>query len=152
MIACRTLAFAFTLPAVAALAQSGAPSASQLAWLKAHAVEINTVDAGTGFADLQKLTAAVGGARIVSLGEATIGTREIFQMKHRLTEFLASELGFTIFSIEAWKVQLDGQRLERRPMSNSRCSAARAATLGRATPGAWAGGFPPRFPGPIPGW
>lgn len=37
----------------------------------------------------------------MSLGEATHGTREIFQMKHRLTEFLASELGFTIFAIEA---------------------------------------------------
>jgi erythromycin esterase-like protein len=83
------------------LAQSGAPTPSQLAWLKANAIEIKTVDAGTGFVDLQKLKAAIGDARIVSLGEATHGTREIFQMKHRLIEFLASELGFTIFSIEA---------------------------------------------------
>src|SRR3954470_14494094 len=101
IIARHTLALAFALPVVVTLAQSGTPSASQLAWLKANAIEISTVDAGTGFADLQKLKAAVGAARIVSLGEATHGTREIFQMKHRLTEFLAAELGFTIFSIEA---------------------------------------------------
>ena len=43
----------------------------------------------------------VGNARIVSLGEATHGTREFFQLKHRMLEFLASEMGFTIFSIEA---------------------------------------------------
>src|SRR5436190_12670961 len=102
MIARSMLTFAFTLLVVTTLAQSGAaPTPAQLAWLKANAIEIKTVDAGTGFADLQKLKAAVGDARIVSLGEATHGTREIFQMKHRLIEFLASELGFTIFSIEA---------------------------------------------------
>ena len=82
-------------------AQTGEPTPAQIAWLKANAIEVKTVDPGTGFADLQKLKAAMGGAQIVSLGEATHGTREIFQMKHRLTEFLASELGFTIFSIEA---------------------------------------------------
>jgi erythromycin esterase len=43
----------------------------------------------------------VGDARIVSLGEATHGTREFFQMKHRMLEFLATEMGFNIFSIEA---------------------------------------------------
>src|SRR5262245_2388592 len=101
MIARRISAFAFTLAVVTTLAQGSAPTPAQLAWLKANAIEVKTVEAGTDFADLQKLKAAVGGARIVSLGEATHGTREIFQMKHRLIEFLASELGFTIFSIEA---------------------------------------------------
>src|SRR5262249_22262035 len=38
---------------------------------------------------------------IVALGEATHGTSEFFTMKHRLTEFLASEMGFTLFAIEA---------------------------------------------------
>ena len=57
--------------------------------------------AGTGFEDMRPLARLVGGARIVSLGEATHGTREFFQLKHRMLEFLASEMGFTIFSIEA---------------------------------------------------
>jgi erythromycin esterase-like protein len=59
------------------------------------------VEAGRGFDDMQRLKRVVGDARIVSLGEATHGTREFFQLKHRLLEFLATEMGFTIFSIEA---------------------------------------------------
>jgi hypothetical protein len=50
---------------------------------------------------MQPLKKVIGNARIVSLGEATHGTREFFQLKHRMMEFLASEMGFTIFSIEA---------------------------------------------------
>src|SRR5579872_5188860 len=70
-------------------------------WIRAHAIPIQTVEAGHGFGDLQPLAKVVGDARIVSLGEATHGTREFFQLKHRLIEFLASQKGFTIFSIEA---------------------------------------------------
>jgi erythromycin esterase len=52
-------------------------------------------------ADLQPIKNVIGNARIVSLGEGTHGTREFFQMKHRLLEFLATEMGFTHFAIEA---------------------------------------------------
>jgi erythromycin esterase-like protein len=70
-------------------------------WIRAHAIPLQTVEAGHGFDDLQPLARVVGDARIVALGEATHGTREFFQLKHRLIEFLASQKGFTIFSIEA---------------------------------------------------
>src|SRR5688572_21336014 len=70
-------------------------------WLDAHAVSLSTPEAGHGFADLEPLRAIVGDARIVALGEGTHGTREFFQAKHRLLEFLASEMGYTLFSIEA---------------------------------------------------
>ncbi len=50
---------------------------------------------------MQPLKKVVGNARIVALGEATHGTREFFQLKHRMLEFLATQMGFTIFSIEA---------------------------------------------------
>src|SRR5690242_4806914 len=53
------------------------------------------------FADLQRLKPLIGNARIVSHGEDTQGTRDFFQLKHRMLEFLANEMGFTIFSIEA---------------------------------------------------
>jgi len=86
---------------VTCVGQSPGPDVAGLAWLRANAVPLTTVEAGSGFADLVKLKAAIGDARIVSLGESTHGTREIFQAKHRLVEYLASELGFTIFSIEA---------------------------------------------------
>jgi erythromycin esterase-like protein len=70
-------------------------------WISAHAVRLQTPEAGHGFADMQPLKKVIGNARIVSLGEATHGTREFFQLKHRMLEFLATEMGFTIFSIEA---------------------------------------------------
>ena len=85
--------------ATRALAQE--PSADELAWLKAHVIELKSVNAGTGFDDLRPLKDLIGPARIVALGEGTHGTREFFQMKHRLVEYLATELGFTIFAIEA---------------------------------------------------
>ena len=77
------------------------PTAVEIAWLKEHVVAVKTAEAGSGFEDLMPLKEMIGDARIVALGEATHGTREFFQMKHRLIEFLASEMGFTIFSIEA---------------------------------------------------
>jgi hypothetical protein len=70
-------------------------------WIRAHALRLQTPEAGHGFVDMQPLKKVIGNARIVSLGEATHGTREFFQLKHRMLEFLATEMGFTIFSIEA---------------------------------------------------
>jgi erythromycin esterase-like protein len=70
-------------------------------WIKANAIPLSTVQAGHGFADMQLLKLIIGDARMVSLGEATHGTREFFQLKHRMVEFLATGMGFTIFSIEA---------------------------------------------------
>lgn len=72
-----------------------------LEWVRSAAVRLQTVEAGHGFADLQPLKKTIGNARIVALGEATHGTREFFQLKHRMLEFLATEMGFRVFSIEA---------------------------------------------------
>src|SRR6478609_8860733 len=71
-----------------------------LEWLRANAMPLATVEAGHGFDDLQPLKQMIGDARVVSLGEATHGSREIVQLKHRLVEFLASELGFDILAME----------------------------------------------------
>lgn len=70
-------------------------------WVSKHAVRLQTPEARHGFADMTPLKKIIGKARIVSLGEATHGSREFFQLKHRMLEFLATEMGFTIFSIEA---------------------------------------------------
>ncbi|MBL8233821.1 MAG: erythromycin esterase family protein [Bryobacterales bacterium] len=70
-------------------------------WVRRNAIPLRTVEAGNGFEDMQPLRQMIGNARIVSLGEATHGTREFFQLKHRMLEFLATEMGFNIFSIEA---------------------------------------------------
>lgn len=70
-------------------------------WIRDHAIEVRTPVAGNGFDDLEPLRGVIGDARIVSLGEPTHGTREAFQFKHRLLEFLVEKMNFSIFSIEA---------------------------------------------------
>ena len=70
-------------------------------WLASNAIPLRTVEAGNGFADMQPLKKLIGSAQLVSLGEATHGTHEFFQLKHRILEFLVIEMGFTIFAIEA---------------------------------------------------
>ena len=75
--------------------------AAAVEWLREHGVPLASVRAGSGFDDLAPLRNFVGDARVVALGEATHGTREFFQLKHRLLEFLVSEMGFTAFGIEA---------------------------------------------------
>jgi erythromycin esterase len=80
---------------------SGAQAPPVAEWVRTNAIRLRTVEAGHGFDDLQPLRRVIGTARMVTLGEATHGSREFFQLKHRLLEFLATEMGFTIFSIEA---------------------------------------------------
>lgn len=70
-------------------------------WLRDHAIPLQGVEAESGFDDLQPLKEIIGDAHLVSLGEATHGTREFFKLKHRMLEFLVSEMGFTVFAIEA---------------------------------------------------
>jgi len=70
-------------------------------WIAANAIPLKTVEAGNGFADLEPLRKVVGDARIVALGEQTHGTREFFQFKHRMLEFLVAKMGFNLFAIEA---------------------------------------------------
>jgi erythromycin esterase len=77
------------------------PSPEVVQWMKEHAIPIARPDAGHGLDDLAPLEAVVGDARIVSLGEATHGTREFFQLKHRILELLATKKGFDVFAIEA---------------------------------------------------
>src|SRR5215216_3686976 len=98
----RLLCTAFLVCAgLAAVSAHAQQSDSVTEWIRANAIRLTTTEAGRGFADMQPLKALIGNARIVSLGEATHGTREFFQLKHRILEFLATEMGFTIFSIEA---------------------------------------------------
>jgi len=76
------------------------PTNAELNWIKNNSIKLNTVEAGNGFDDLQGLKDLIGGAKIIGLGEATHGTHEIFKMKHRMVEFLANEMDFTVFAIE----------------------------------------------------
>jgi erythromycin esterase len=71
------------------------------AWLQGEVMPFSSTDPAAGLDDLEPLRRLVGDARIVSLGEATHGTREFFRMKHRILRFLVERMGFTAFAIEA---------------------------------------------------
>ena len=70
-------------------------------WLKASAIPLATTSPGGGYGDLEFLRGTIGDARVVALGEATHGTREFFQLKHRVIEYCVAELGFTMICFEA---------------------------------------------------
>lgn len=71
------------------------------AWIRAHARPLAATEIGAPRADLAAFSEMVGDARIVSLGEATHGTREHFQLKGRIVEHLVESEGFSAFAIEA---------------------------------------------------
>lgn len=72
-----------------------------VSWLQQAAVPIQSTNPDVGTDDLSPLESAIGSAHVVALGEATHGTREFFQMKHRILRFLVERMGFTVFAIEA---------------------------------------------------
>lgn len=77
------------------------PKRKDLAWIRANAIPFKSADPNADHEELLPLKEMIGGRRIVALGEATHGTSEFFKMKHRMTRFLAEEMGFTVFAIEA---------------------------------------------------
>ena len=77
------------------------PDKSFIEWIRSAAIPLATVEPRQGWKDLEALRPIIGDARIVSLGEATHGTREFFKLKHRILEYCVAELGFTTFIIEA---------------------------------------------------
>ena len=78
----------------------GPPPGAVIDWMRAHEIPLRTVEPGRGFADLVPFRRVVGDAHMVGLGEATHGTREIFQLKHRLLEYLVGDMGFNVLAIE----------------------------------------------------
>jgi erythromycin esterase len=79
----------------------GAVSDEVIGWLTRNALPLSSLSAGAPTTDLQPLKSVLDGVRIVGLGEATHGTREFFQLKHRLLEFLVTEMGFSALAMEA---------------------------------------------------
>lgn len=78
-----------------------AEAAAVAKWLKDNAVPVKSVIAGQPLDDLRKFKASLANVQLFGLGEATHGTREFFQFKHRMLEFLVKEMGVTVFAIEA---------------------------------------------------
>ncbi|MCA9712195.1 MAG: erythromycin esterase family protein, partial [Myxococcales bacterium] len=88
-------------PVDAMLHREGAAPAAAIDWIRDHHVPLRTVEAGHGLDDLAALDPVFSKAKVVGLGEATHGTREFFQLKHRMLEYLVERHGFSVFGIEA---------------------------------------------------
>lgn len=76
------------------------PESPDPAWLEANAIPFQTAQPGGDHSDLEFLREVVGDTRVVSLGEGTHGSREFFQMKHRIVEFLVEEMDFNLVGVE----------------------------------------------------
>ena len=70
-------------------------------WIKANSIPVRTIEPGKDFTDLQPLKIILKDVHYIGLGEATHGTSEFFQFKHRMLQFLVKEMGFRVFTIEA---------------------------------------------------
>ncbi|TMQ55703.1 MAG: erythromycin esterase family protein [Candidatus Eisenbacteria bacterium] len=80
-----------------ALAQDGAV----VDWIRRTAQPCESCEPRDDHQDLASLRQIVGNAHVVALGEGTVGTREFVQLKHRIIEYLASEMGFSAVAIPA---------------------------------------------------
>src|SRR5262249_60892131 len=86
---------------VALVTWGAAPlAAPPVEWLRKNAHPFTTCEPGGTDRDLAPLLAIVGNSRIVALGEVSGGTHEFFQVKRRLIECLATNLGVTLVGIE----------------------------------------------------
>lgn len=76
-------------------------SPTTLSALEEHAIALHSTDPLAEFTNTRAVTDFFSGARIVALGEATHGTREFFQLKHRFLRHLVLEHGVRVFAMEA---------------------------------------------------
>ena len=89
-------------PAAQAQAQQADDqNASVVDWIHHTAHPCETCEPRDDHRDLASLRQIVGNAHVVALGEGTVGTREFVQLKHRIVQYLASEMGFTAVAIAA---------------------------------------------------
>lgn len=75
--------------------------ADAIKWIRDGSIPLKTVEAGKGLDDMEPLREILKDVQIVGMGESTHGSREIFQMKHRMMEFLVEKMGYRVFAIEA---------------------------------------------------
>jgi len=83
-----------------AFSQLRAQAPADITRLNQQLTPIAAVRAGSGFADLAPLASVVAPARVVGLGECTHGSHEVFQLKHRLLEYLVTQQGFNTLALE----------------------------------------------------
>jgi len=63
-----------------------------------HLISLQTLNPDSDYTDLQPLKSFLAGKEMI--GEATHGTHEFFEFKHRMLEFLVKQIGVKVFVIE----------------------------------------------------
>lgn len=76
------------------------PAEIRTAQLNSALHPVQTTDPTESLADLAPLSRAAQ-ARVVGMGEGTHGTRQFFQMKHRIFRWLVEEHGVRVFAMES---------------------------------------------------
>lgn len=77
-------------------------SQNEITMLKKYIYPLRTCEPDGGDTkDLKVLDKLIGSSKVVALGEVSHGSSEIFRMKNRIIQYLATNNGFDIFSIEA---------------------------------------------------
>jgi erythromycin esterase len=74
--------------------------AAATAWLAGASHRLLSVEAGAEYDDLAPLREILSDVRVIAIGEATHGTREFAQVKHRFLEYLVTHMGVTHFGLE----------------------------------------------------
>ncbi|WP_051798921.1 erythromycin esterase family protein [Catenuloplanes japonicus] len=64
-------------------------------------MRLDTLDPTAPLDDLEPLRAAIGGARVVAIGETSHHVREYQLLRHRLLRFLVERMGFTAYAQES---------------------------------------------------
>ncbi len=70
-------------------------------WVENEAIHLTTVLPTESLDDLKQLDPVLKDRRIIALGESTHGTREFFQLRHRMFRHLVENHGVRLFGIEA---------------------------------------------------
>ena len=77
-------------------------SKNEIATLKKYIYPLRTYEPdGGNTKDLDILKKLIGNSKVIALGEVSHGSSEIFKMKNRIIQYLATSHGFDKFSIEA---------------------------------------------------
>ena len=88
-------------PSTSHLARRTADDAAIIGKIKKAAIPISSPTPSASTKDLEPIGQFLKGVTVVGMGEPTHGTREVFQLKHRMFQYLVEKQGYTIFEIEA---------------------------------------------------
>lgn len=78
-----------------------AQTQDEINFLKENTIDISINPNNNDFEDLSPLKTILADKKIVGMGESTHGSKEFFEMKHRMFKFLVTEMGYRLFGIEA---------------------------------------------------